>query len=499
MSTANTTTHPPTGVGLASSLRVKLGAVWLVMAAVPVGVWWAATTGTGGLGVALGGVVVELAGAAVVYYLVVGDLYRLHDLAHAARNGEYDRPVRTDRSDVVGHIFEDVAAFRDELADYAADVEATNRRMNAAVMDQAAVMSACADGDLTRRMDTDTGVPQLDMVAEEFNGMADGLEGLLADVDRFSDGIVAVGDRLDEELDRGETAARTVEERLGRIDEATTRQRDDLAEAAGTLQELSDGLESVADRTDDLADSFGRTATRAEEGREATREAIDAVETIRTRAEAAGETVGELTEIRADITSLVEYIAQVTRRADMLATKADVAASKGGGQGGELAALAGEMGDFAEETRTATKRIQRRLAELERVAAAAVEDLEATSETVERGSGTVERALAEFREVAAAVEGADETVRAVSQQTDRGAETARAARSRVEEVAETSRRTAAVSGEIATASSEQLDALGGAWEGVRRLTDQATALSDRLTRFETRPEAGRTAPGGDQR
>jgi hypothetical protein len=56
-----------------------------------------------------------------------------------------------------------------------------------------------------------------------------------------------------------------------------------------------------------------------------------------------------------------------------------------------------------------------------------------------------------------------------------------------------------VSGEIATASSEQLDALGGAWEGVRRLTDQATALSDRLTRFKTRPEAGRTAPGGDQR
>jgi methyl-accepting chemotaxis protein len=183
----------------------------------------------------------------------------------------------------------------------------------------------------------------------------------------------------------------------------------------------------------------------------------------------------------------------------MLSTKADVAASKGGGQGGELAALAGEMGEFAEETRTATRRIQRRLAELERVAAAAVEDLEATSETVERGAGTIETVLAEFREVATAVEGADETVRAVSQQTDRGAETARAARSRVTEVAETSRRTAAVSGEIATASSDQLEALGNVWEGVSRLTDQATALSDRLTRFETRPDAGQTVQGEGSR
>jgi methyl-accepting chemotaxis protein len=491
MSTANSTTHPREASTPVVSLPAKLGAIWLVMAFVPVGVWWATTSGAGGVA-AIAGVALELGGIALLYSVVVDDLYEIRDLLHAARNGDYDHPVQSRRSDIVGRIYEDFAAFRDELAEYADDVESTNRRMNAVVMEQAEVMSACADGDFTRRMDTDTGVVQLDLVAEEFNRMVADLERLLADVDQFSDGIVDVGARLDDELERGEAAARVVEERLVDLETATAQQSEELSAATETLDDLTGFLDSVAERTDQLASQFGRTADRADEGGTAAREAIDAVETIRDRTAAASETMHELDDVRADIATLVSFISQVTQRAEMLSTKAGVAADRGDTGGEELQALAGEMREFTEETQEATQRIQRRLAALERIAVSAIDDIEATGETIERSTETVETALEDFQEIAVAVERADSAIRQISSETDRGATASRTVSDRIDEVADVSRQTAALSDEISTASASQLDALDGAWTGVRRLTDQATELSNRLGRFETQaPTDGR--------
>jgi len=480
----------------AASLGLKLGVIWLVMVATPVGVWWAVVTGATDrtAAIAAAGAGIELVGVGFVWLVVVRDVYRLGDLLSAARNGNYDPPAETSRSDVVGRAFDDFAAFRDELADYTDRVEADNRRMNRIATDQAAVMRACADGDLTRRMDADTGVPQLDTVAYRFNGMMHDLEALVATVEQFSGVIVDTGAELRDDVDRGKRASETIEASVGEIDEATDRQSAELDRATAELNDLSTTVESVAARADDLAGAFDRTTARAREGRRAAREAIDGVETIEARIDGSERAVQQLDEITGDVGSLVDEIDDVAARAKFLADQAEVHANRDTDDGRFPRLLAREIGEFAEETQGTVGRIEDRLTEFEAEASDAVAEIEETRAAVGESAETIEAALEEFREITDAIEAANETIGEISRATARQSETAARVVERVEEVSSMSDRTASLADDVAAASTEQVGVLEGTWTGIRRLTDGARALSERLERFETRADAG----GGDE-
>lgn len=498
-----TATHADGGVDLGSSLIAKFGALSAVMVVTPVAVY-ALGDGSAGppVAVALAGAAVEFVAAGLLYRYVVRDLYRIHDLLHAARVGDYDRPVESNRRDVVGKIYDDFAAFRDEIVAYADGVEADNRRMNEVANEYATAMRACAEGDLTRRLDDETGLPQFDTVAYQFNQMVRDLETLVADIDRFSDAIVAAESDLRADLERGESASQTIAESAVEIETAADEQSADLERAADDVEALLDSVEGVARRTEDLADTFERTTTRAADGRDAAREAIDEVETIESSVAATGDAIRRLDDLADEVGDLVERLDEVAGRANSLSNRADIEAGRSGTGDGDGAAdrlriFANELGEFTTQSRAVAREMETHLGDIGAETTAALEDVEETQARVERGTTTVEATLREFGEIAGAIERANEAADAVDRATDSQVETARSVAVRIEDVADSSDRTAALSSEVVAASKDGVDVLNGVWAAVGDLTDRARTLSDRLGRFETARHSTDSGRGGE--
>jgi methyl-accepting chemotaxis protein len=137
-------------------------------------------------GVAAATVVGTLAVAGV---LVVGPLRELATKTDAIAEGDYEVELDSSRGDEVGALYDGVAAVRDDLEEHAGEIDRLNRRISAIVQNQCSVMDDCGGGDLTMRMNTDTGISQFDALAEDFNAMIRDTEGAIGESKQFSQAV----------------------------------------------------------------------------------------------------------------------------------------------------------------------------------------------------------------------------------------------------------------------------------------------------------------------
>jgi methyl-accepting chemotaxis protein len=146
------------------------------------------------IGAVLGGAVLL---GATVGRDTVRQVHTLAGKARALRDGRLDVTVETDRADEFGDLFEAFEVMRRSLQRRLAEVEQAREAANDARLDAlaakqeseafsqhleetaaayGAVMAACANGDLTERIDHETESPAMRDVARSFNAMMDDVQ-----------------------------------------------------------------------------------------------------------------------------------------------------------------------------------------------------------------------------------------------------------------------------------------------------------------------------------
>lgn len=121
---------------------------------------------------------------AVVGIPTVRDLRRLSRTTQRVSDGNYDDPITADRDDEVGQVFADVDEMRASLRDRIHEVEELNDKLQRIVQEQSDVMAEVADGDLTKTMTTNTGLPALDKLAEDFNDMVEDVRQMVIEIEQ---------------------------------------------------------------------------------------------------------------------------------------------------------------------------------------------------------------------------------------------------------------------------------------------------------------------------
>jgi methyl-accepting chemotaxis protein len=268
----------------------------------------------------------------------------LTERAQQMERGELDVDVETNRTDELGELYQSFAAMRDALRARIRQTEQQNQRLQRTAQQQAEVMRAIAEGDLSRRMKEDVDEPVLAELAGNFNDMMDDLEETMGRVQRFTEAVSMASTDLATQTEQAMEASKQVSDAAAEITQGSGQNP-----VVAQLEAAENG-----DASDLTGTATGGSLRPAAEGTgQETLESGMGIET--------GETVDaidDLAEQMDRITEVTEFITRVATETNMLALNAGIEASKveEGAEGFEV--VAEEVKSLAEETRESAGEIE---------------------------------------------------------------------------------------------------------------------------------------------
>ncbi|RXK46714.1 methyl-accepting chemotaxis protein [Halorientalis pallida] len=433
---------------------------------------------------------------------------RLVDRAESIENGDLDVSMETTRNDEIGTLFASFASMRDSLSDRIdeierareearADAEAArdeaeaarreaeefNEHLEATADEYGSVIRACADGDLTRRLDPDDESSAMAEIARAFNETLSDLEETVARVRSFADDVAESTTRAVEATESSRERSRTVSESVQGIAEDAVEQNQQLTGVTDEMNDLSATVEEVAATANTVADLATETEAAATEGAAAASEAAAEMAAIETATEETVADVQALDDEVDRVAEIVDLIDDIAEQTNVLALNASIEAAHADGDGDGFAVVADEVKELAGQTREATQEIDHLLTQLSEQTREAVADIEAMQDDVESGVETTEGALNALEDIADKVEQTTDGVREISDATDDQAASAQEVVSMTDQATEVSERTADRAGEAADTATTQADQLESVTETARTIADQAADLRALMDEF----------------
>ncbi|WP_175501330.1 methyl-accepting chemotaxis protein [Halogeometricum limi] len=474
------------------------GTDWAVVTHVPESSAFSLATGVGNdFLMLLGSAVVGLG----VLGVVVGrnTVFALRDLeekANELEGGNLDVDVESDRVDEIGQLYDAFGSMRDSLRTRIAESKETANHLEAQAGAYSAVMTACADGDLTRRMDPDEDNEAMADIATSFNAMMDELEHTVVDIQRFADEVAAASEQVTTSTEEIQQASEQVSESVQAISAGAERQDDRLGTASDEMTTMSATIEEVAASATEVADTAEGAVERGRDAQQYAQNAIDEMNTIERRTDRRVTEVESLeTEIK-QIREIVEMIDGIAEQTNLLALNASIEAARAGEAGEGFAVVADEIKTLASEASEATDEIETLIGDVVTSTEQTAEDMHDTGENVSNGVDVVERALDAVDAVVGAFEEANNGVQEIEATTKDQAETTEQVVTIVEDVARISSDTTAKAENVSAASEEQSSSLAEVSGSVQSLADRADQLHTLLEQFEVDGETADAAGAG---
>ena len=196
--------------------------------------------------------------------------------------GDLDVDLDTRRRDEIGDLYAAFDEMRTSLRESLRETEAARREAESAreeiereseTLKQEAerfsrVMAACADGDLTRRLEAESGNEAMEEVATSFNEMMDRIEALVGRIERFATAVSEASRQVRSDAQQVMDASEEVSGTIQDISDGANEQTEDIQEIAMEMEDISATTEQMAASADEVANTSQSAASAGEAGRE---------------------------------------------------------------------------------------------------------------------------------------------------------------------------------------------------------------------------------------
>ncbi|RZV12197.1 methyl-accepting chemotaxis protein [Natrinema hispanicum] len=426
----------------------------------------------------------------------------LSERAAAIEDGNLDDPLESTRSDELGELHRSIDQMRQSLRDRLEETEAAraeaererseserfSRKLEQTADEYGTTMRACADGDLTRRLDLDADSEAMATVAAAFNDMMDDLEATVAATRAFADAVDEAANSTADGVVEVRSASEQVTTSVQQIADGAERQSDHLATISDEVDELSTTTQQIAATSSQVATLAEQTATTSADARESARRAIAGMNAIEDEASDAVAEVARLEEEIAAIDDLLEFIADVTQETNMLALNASIEAARSSSDDAQFTAVAEQVKSLAADTQEAATDIEARLEQVSEQTAQVAAVVRQTDERIADHRSAVETTVTSLEEISAFAEETNEGVQEISAATQQQAGATQGIVTMTDDVTAISEETSAEAETVAAAAEEQTSSLVEVSHTATSLSEQARELSDALSAFEVDAE-----------
>ncbi|GED60933.1 methyl-accepting chemotaxis protein [Brevibacillus formosus] len=325
---------------------------------------------------------------------------------------------------------------------------------------------------------------EIGMLGQSIQVMQVSIQGLIREVQKAVNTLSTSSDnisvRLADNVDTTNKISTTIQE----VASGAQNQLRGTEESARAMEEMSIGIQRVAETTSIISESSTSTADEAQLGNQSIQKAIQQMDSIRGSVEHSVTVVKQLGERSKEIVQIIDVITGIASQTNLLALNAAIEAARAGEHGRGFAVVADEVRKLAEQSDESARQIANLIQEIQTDTNKAVNSMDSVNQDVQVGLSTVlesgeafQRILQEIQQITDQIQ----EVSAVSEQMSAGSEQVAAS---VDETAQIARVSAHNAENLAASSKGQLATMEEFAVSFESLNQMARELERMISKFK---------------
>ncbi|KAA8785856.1 methyl-accepting chemotaxis protein [Paenibacillus amylolyticus] len=340
-----------------------------------------------------------------------------------------------------------------------------------------------ASGDLTQMLPEPRGKDELDDLSRSFGQMTNNIRGIIQSIDTAGQRV----DQMAQDIDRGNDTVQAIVQQVSRTTEelsvGSQKIAEDLSETVMVVDKMQSTFNYNLEATSQSAKDGRDVLTTVEEGNKAIEEQLRLAEVNRHAMSEVEQTVLELEESAARITTMTGYVSEIAKQTTMLSLNASIEAARAGEAGRGFAVVAGEVNKLAEQSAQSVKHIYAAVneitASMEKVKSSVVQSMQLFGEQ-EHATGQTQQSFSAIRE---SVERISEGIQQLAEDMTQSSKLSSQVQQAIENISAITEQSAASSEEITASTAEQQRSFSEASIKVKSLRDISAEMHQELQRF----------------
>ncbi|GAA3405961.1 methyl-accepting chemotaxis protein [Paenibacillus hodogayensis] len=255
------------------------------------------------------------------------------------------------------------------------------------------------------------------------------------------------------------------------------------AETAGSMEEVSGGVQRIAESSASAAEASLRATAEARRGNLCAGHAMERMTAIAGTTDAMADEVAGLERRSAEVGSIVSVMAHIAAETHLLALNAAIEAARAGEQGRGFAVVADQVRKLASQAEESSRQIAGLVEGIVAETASVAGSIRAGAREVHAGADAVREADAAFRVILTEVERVASQVQEVSATSEQMAAGSEQVSAAIDEMAAISREAARHYRDIAESSDAQLSSIERMNRSTGALYEMAAQLNRAIERF----------------
>ncbi|MFC4102359.1 methyl-accepting chemotaxis protein [Paenibacillus xanthanilyticus] len=247
-------------------------------------------------------------------------------------------------------------------------------------------------------------VDEFGELAEAADKMVANLRNIVLKTADYSSELAVAASMLSESAEGTNKSAAGIKDTIGQAAAGAEQQGHSAGETARAMEEMTLGVQRVAESAGDVSDKSIEAKQDAEQGQRSIVNAGDRMDAVIAATDHLSQLINHLEERNEQIGSLVDQINNIARQTGVLALNAGIEAARAGEHGRGFAVVAGEVRQLAAQSQTAATSIVEVIGEIQESTKAASEAMDKELGEVNEANRAVKLAGAQFAKIVKSVQ-----------------------------------------------------------------------------------------------
>ena len=344
-------------------------------------------------------------------------------------------------------------------------------------------LSAIADGKLSVPLLDSSSRDEMGHLAASLNATTISLRSLIEQCSQAVDLVSASSQELTASSSLSSEASLQITSAITKTAENVEKQLYEVNDASTMVEQISTGIQLVADNAVNVAGMAEQTAQAGDKGQQSINRAITQMENIGGSAGQVDAAVNKLADSSKQIGEIVNVISGIAAQINLLALNAAIEAARAGEQGRGFAVVAEEVRKLAEQSQIAAKEITDLIhANFDNIENAVV-SMKTSIQDVTTGISVVNEAGEAFSQIASLVYQVSSQVSDISASVQEMASSSQQVASTIHDIGQTSKNTSSQIQYVASAAEEQSASMEEIATASQSLANLAKELQNTVRKF----------------